>query len=259
MATLAARRLALSLALVLALWSNVAWAQRPQVTTQVPLKSVNDSFFERVGVGASFRIPGVSLNLGGFGSAIPQFGGFQPGAGLTGGFGINGGKFGANVAFEASQGSRRSNVMQAGSLTMMDGQSAVLQDITQSPFVVSGGGQAPWKQNFERFIPYRPKEDTVPAAPRAADAAAPDQKIERQTAEGGDRALASVADIRRQKQAAEQARNEQAAQHFARAEQAEKEGKPGVAKVYYQLAAKHASGQLQERALERIKRLSGSK
>src|SRR5947207_685662 len=110
-----------------------------------PLRGVGDSFFERVGVSADFRGPGFTFSLGGFQQAVPQFGGFQPGAGIVGGFAIGGGKVNGRVGFEFSQGSRASNVSQTGSLTMMDGVPGTLQDVTQSPFVIS----------HEPIVPFR--------------------------------------------------------------------------------------------------------
>ena len=67
----------------------------------------------------------------------------------------------------------------------------------------------------------------------------------------------SVAAIRAQNAAAAEARSAEAAQYFAKAELAETEGKPAVAKYYYQMVARRDQGQLQQQALERIAAIDG--
>jgi hypothetical protein len=62
----------------------------------------------------------------------------------------------------------------------------------------------------------------------------------------------SVAAIRAQNAAAAEARAAEAAQYFAKAQAAETEGKPAVAKYYYQMVARRDRGQLQQQSLERI-------
>jgi len=242
-----------------------AIAQR-QVTTTVPFRSVSDSFFERNGVSTNFRGPGFNVNLGSFPLAVPPFGGFQPGAGVAGGFGFQGGSFSGNVAFEFSQGSRRSNVMQAGSLTMMDGVPGILADVTLSPFVISTQPVVPlrpgipWKQQLDMgAIPRRTTQDHD-APPRDASAgkppAHPGDAVVRQAADQGHRPIRSVAEIRRQRQAASDAKNDEALEHFRRGEQAARDGKPGVAKIHYQMAVRQASGELKQKIEEKLTELS---
>jgi hypothetical protein len=70
----------------------------------------------------------------------------------------------------------------------------------------------------------------------------------------------SVAAIRAQNAAAAEARAAEAAQYFAKAQAAETEGKPAVAKYYYQMVARRDRGQLQQQSLERIAAIdAGSK
>lgn len=172
-----------------------------QVTIEVRFITLNDNFFERIGVNFDFAIPtytqkpfqlfgqklsdapitptdntifplnGQPLDLqarnftkqqsvtiglqpsatggvtaapnldipfqqGSFGLATPQFGGYQAGAGAQLGFAIL-----SNIEtyflIEASQGDRRSNVLQAPKVTLFNGQQAIVMDTTQTPFVVS--------------------------------------------------------------------------------------------------------------------------
>ncbi len=160
-----------------------------QVTIEVRFISLNDNFFERIGVDFDFDIdddidrpfqvfgkdtvaansgdatplsardlrdrdhnkdvtvglsaPGVfSADLDipftqdSFTIATPQFGGFQPTAGASIGFAILS-DIEAFFFIQASQGDQRSNVLQAPKVTLFNGQSAIVADITQSPFVIS--------------------------------------------------------------------------------------------------------------------------
>ncbi|HWB11182.1 MAG TPA: hypothetical protein VG826_18280 [Pirellulales bacterium] len=176
-----------------------------QVTIEVRFITLNDNFFERIGVNFDFAIPtrlnkpfslfgntiaeadvpntgavtafpppttgqqnvglpvngltkqeGVTVGLapgstgsvlyssnldipfqqGSFGLATPQFGGYSAGAGATLGFAILS-NIEAFFVMEASQGDRRSNVLQAPKVTLFNGQSAAVFDVTQTPFVIS--------------------------------------------------------------------------------------------------------------------------
>ncbi|MBI1901638.1 MAG: general secretion pathway protein GspD, partial [Planctomycetia bacterium] len=166
-----------------------------QVTIEVRFITLNDNFFERIGVDFDFDIdddidrpfqvfgeqdlnaaptstsgtdvpafdhprsiqdrdhgPGVTVGLergstfradldipfrnGSFPLAIPQFGGFQPGAGAELGFAILS-DLEAFFFIEASQGDRRSNVLQAPKVTLFNGQTAIVSDTSQTPFVIS--------------------------------------------------------------------------------------------------------------------------
>jgi general secretion pathway protein D len=78
----------------------------------------------------------IPFTQGSFAAAVPQFGGYQAGAGATLGFAILS-QIEAYFVMEASQGDRRSNVLQAPKVTLFNGQSAAVFDITQTPFVVS--------------------------------------------------------------------------------------------------------------------------
>jgi len=66
----------------------------------------------------------------------------------------------------------------------------------------------------------------------------------------------SVAAMRRQQAEEDSAQQAEAAQLFEQARQAEAAGKPGVAKIYYQMAARRASGALKDEALAELQRLA---
>jgi len=71
-----------------------------------------------------------------FGLAVPQFGGYQAGAGATLGFAILS-DIEAFFFIEAAQGDRRTNVLQAPKVTLFNGQQAFVSDTSQTPFVIS--------------------------------------------------------------------------------------------------------------------------
>jgi hypothetical protein len=245
-----------------------ALAQR-QVTAGVPFRGVSDGFFERIGFSANFRAPGFTANLGGFPLAVPPFGGFQPGAGAVGGFGFGGGRVNGRVGFEFSQGSTRSNVSQAGSLTLMDGVPGIFADVTQSPFVISHEPivplrpGVPWKLQLENgVVPRRTSsaDADVPGPARAeakggAGAASAGDAAAQQAATQAIRPILSVAEIRRQREAGDEAKNAEALEHMQRGEQAERDDKPGVAKIHYQMALRRATGELKRQLQERITNL----
>ena len=69
-------------------------------------------------------------------SVIPQFGGYQAGAGLSMGFALLS-DIEAYFFLQASQGDARSNVLQAPRVTIFNGQMGSIMDITMTPFVTS--------------------------------------------------------------------------------------------------------------------------
>ncbi len=78
----------------------------------------------------------IPVNQGSFGMAVPQFGGFTPGAGATFGFAILS-DIEAFFFIEASEGDTRANVLQAPKVTLFNGQVAFVADTIQTPFVIS--------------------------------------------------------------------------------------------------------------------------
>ena len=252
-------------AAALAAWlaaGGIALAQRQQVGVGAPFNAGNDAFFERFGVQMQLNGRGFFFNLGGFPNAIPQFGGFQPGAGAAGGFGFGGNGLNGQVGFDFSQGSRRSNVSQTVSGTLMNGQGIVVSDTSQSPFVVNVGpppllarpggasGGLPWKQQIEGHVPRQEPSRSRDAARAESfqDASAPMRPA-------GDAALRSVAEIRRERETRQTANNDEARSNFERGQRAEDDGKPGVARIFYRLAAEQAAGELRDEILTRLRGL----
>ena len=137
-----------------------------QVTIEVRFITLNDNFFERIGVDFDFEIddkgPGLaavqdggpsmvigldpqgnptadldlSFSQGSFGEAVPAFGGFSAGSAATFGFAIIS-DIEAFFLIEAAQGDQRTNVLQAPKVTLFNGQQASVNDSNQRPFVTS--------------------------------------------------------------------------------------------------------------------------
>ena len=65
-------------------------------------------------------------------------------------------------------------------------------------------------------------------------------------------AIPAVAEVRRQNDLAKARRAAEAAELYAEGQRAEAEGKANVAKIYYQMASRHADGQLRNRIAARL-------
>ena len=147
-----------------------------QVTIEVRFITLNDSFFERIGVDFDFNIKNkapiaqknavfsgtthastiaglssatadpahaayasdldIPFTSNSYGLAVPAFGGFDAGAGTSVGFAILS-DIEAYFFINAASGDKRSNVLQAPKVTLFNGQQAYVSDTSQSPFVIS--------------------------------------------------------------------------------------------------------------------------
>lgn len=108
-----------------------------QATIATPFHSLNDSFFEHIGAHWSFNWGDLHVQFGTPNIAAPQFGGFDPNAGLRTGWYQRGPDWDFGINFWAAQGSSRSHVSQVPSVTLMNGQMGIFSDTSQSPFVIS--------------------------------------------------------------------------------------------------------------------------
>ncbi len=136
-----------------------------QVTIEVRFITLNDNFFERIGVDFDFDIddnvtnvpadddgPSVTIGLDpqgnptadldlsftqdSFGSAVPAFGGFDAATAANFGFAILS-DIEAFFLIQAAQGDNRTNVLQAPKVTLFNGQQASVNDTSSRPFVTS--------------------------------------------------------------------------------------------------------------------------
>jgi general secretion pathway protein D len=142
-----------------------------QVTIEVRFITLNDSFYERIGIDFNFEIDDNSGQIAGqnpilpddtgpsmafgldptglptadydyaftqdmFNSTVPQFGGFDAATAANFGFAI---LSDIEVFFllQAAQGDDRTNVLQAPKVTLFNGQMGLVMDNSQRPFVTS--------------------------------------------------------------------------------------------------------------------------
>ncbi len=107
--------------------------------------------------------------------------------------------------------------------------------------------RAPRRNPAPRSEPSRPE----PAQPERAPAAAPPVQASAAAA-----AAPSVAEARRMHQQEQATMNQEAMQLFERGITAEESGKPGVARIYYRMAAKRAEGEARRQIETRLRGLS---
>ena len=146
-----------------------------QIGISTPFTTTRDSYYERLGVNFGFGLPGgrgpgsrvvglgpngqftpngnLVFRQGGMGSAIPQFGGYDPAANARFGFNyLNRGGGGFSLGFDFGQGSSRSMTTTTPSLVVQNGHGGSISSGAYRPFVtgiipVSGNG-------FQRRPPY---------------------------------------------------------------------------------------------------------
>lgn len=253
-----------------------------QATVGVPLPVVSDSFYEHYGIGWGFgrRFPGGGgyfLNNGG-GGGTPAFGGFDPNAGARFGFGGAGpgGAFG--FGFSAAQGADRSSTSSTPFLTMPNGGVGSLFSGEIRPFVTGvvpvvgeGGVVVRTDPLTERLRRMREGEtpgvrtttgramtrEPIASEPRnasespSASVTSNGDATSTSTAAHGD---LSVREIRRRRDAADDGAATELEDLVARGAAAEADGRPRIARIYYQQALRRATG---ETAAELKKRLAG--
>lgn len=212
-----------------------------QIGVGVPFSGYNESGFERMGVQFGFSFPGgqgpgsrvvgllpggqltsngnLFFSQGGFGSAIPAFGGYDPNASGRFGFGrVSPGGGGFNLGFEMGKGNSRTMTHSSSSLMVQNGFGGSISSGQLSPFVtgwipVSGNGggldngvtRAAGSGLLNLSGLGQQTETALPAS------AAPDPPPVKSSAESG---TASVRAIKARKLAADQGREQAVADHL---------------------------------------------
>lgn len=100
--------------------------------------------------------------------------------------------------------------------------------------------------------------DPAGAGPAAAGREGPAQRLARARASSAGRPAPSLAEARRLHELEQAAANGEARVFFERGLTAEEDGKPRVARIYYEMAAKRAHGPLREQIRSRLAALSPS-
>jgi len=228
----------------------------------------------------------IQFNQGGFNTALPPFGGHNPAADGRAGFAVLGNEGGLFFNFAGGQGSDRSFVSQTPSVVIPNGGQGTIIDTTQRPFVTSvipvvGAG-------FPRSMPALRQPAISPLRQRLAQlqaaggnlrdllaqqerereirrAEAPRHVVARPIAAAAERPLSSaehgdlsVAEIRRRQAAQSAEQDQEARQLWARAKLALAQGKRGAAKVYYQMAARRAKGELKQQIVQELRELTAA-
>jgi hypothetical protein len=110
----------------------------------------------------------------------------------------------------------------------------------RTPVVGGAPGLDPSVARKAQFI-----SDNVARHDMAGQAVEQNDQIDRQAAP-------ALAEVRRQNELARVRRAHEAAELFAEGQRAEREGKANVARIYYQMASRHADGRLQEQIAVRL-------
>lgn len=254
-----------------------------QATVGAPAPVVGHSYYENFGLQWGVRGNGWFFNSGG--PAPYPFGGMGGGGaslgGRFGGGGLNGG-----FRLTAEQGSSTMMSSQSPSVTVMNGGTGYFSDTTIRPFVtglipvVGNKPTAPQLPGVQA-VPINPVHQRLArleaegrlAAPKPAaekpdaakDAAAEADKPAPLVLGGGgaiaggpssaERGDLSVAEIQARRAAATSNAEAEVAGYIAKAEAALADGKPGVARVYFQMAARRTTGERQQELLARIDQL----
>ncbi|HUT14162.1 MAG TPA: hypothetical protein VMY42_26995 [Thermoguttaceae bacterium] len=112
-------------------------APAQQVTVGTPFHSIGDSFYERFGTHWGLNWDNGFMTFGGPSMATPQFGKFDPSAGLNSGFAFRRNGVSGFFNWSAGQGFQQSFVTQTPSVTLTNGYPGFISDTSQSPFVIS--------------------------------------------------------------------------------------------------------------------------
>ena len=273
----------LSLSLLIALLFAGLVASAQQIGVGVTNQSLTDSYFERTGLHWGLRFRQGSFHLG-----LPPFGGYVPGAGIIGGYRPFGFEFsqGSSRTFTTqtpmvvvSNGVPGfitesswtpfviGTVPVVGGFPIMTtvmppvppifeptptGNPAVQQALQQAranpQAALVGSGQSAARQAPENPERHRAAgHATVRDDPAAQLAAA-------QKSSAG-RAVPSVAQAKQARQAERAGERAMARDYLGRGRKAEEAGKTSVAKIYYQMAARRADGDLKTQILKRLEAL----
>ena len=120
-------------------------AAQSQVAISTPYTTINDGFWERMGIGWGLQGPNWFFNNGGAGP-VPSFGGFDPSSQAQFGAGGRAGDVNWNMNMFAGQGSSRSIVNQTPTVVVPNGGTGQIFSGELRPFVtgfvpIVGAGQ----------------------------------------------------------------------------------------------------------------------
>jgi len=271
-------------AAVCCLWFSAAGVDAQQVTVSTPYHSVGESFFEHMGTTWGLRGKNWFFNFGAPYAAAPPFGGFDPSAGGNLGFGFQQGGVNGFFGGNFSQGLRRSFVSRTPSVTLGNGLPGYVSDSSWSPFVISyvpvvGGfptlgavhpvpppparaGPSSLADNPAVVRTRTGQDGLTSTGGRKGSATAGDvlldesaRKLAAARASSAGRPAVSVDQARRLYAREQLEQRREVLVYLERARGAENAGKANVARVYYQMAYRRASGGLRDQIRTRLKAL----
>lgn len=267
------------------LLAATAQAQRQQVNVGTPVRSAGDSFYESTNIGWSLRGNGWFARFGGGGT--PPYGGFQPGAGISGGTGFGGNGFSGNLFFNSSQGGSRSLSSFTPSITTLNGYPGTFISGVQRPFVtglvptvgIPPQFSVPAPSLQQRLNELRLREaaqlagrspgelasGSVPTIGQPASGASQASPAGGGTSaagsgsSGGSGATIDPLPLTRAERearaaAAESATEAAARNYYTRGLEARAQGKESVARQYFHMAARRAAGDLRQQAEAELNR-----
>ena len=251
-----------------------------QIGISTPFTTTSDSFYERMGVNFGFSLPGgqgpgsrivglmpngqftpngnLVFRQGGSVSALPPFGGYDPGANARFGFNyLNRGGGGFSLGFDFGKGSNRSMTTTAPSLVVQNGQGGTFTDGVYRPFVtgvipVVGNGQRPQPYFIDNAVTRAIQSGVDLTAPHPADdtheeAATPSLRHPFSSARTGD---ISVTEIKAQKSRQQMLRDAEFAAQLEQVKIAEANEDYRVARIHLRKAIRLCKDASQKEGLK---------
>lgn len=226
--------------------------------TQTPFNTASHSFYENIGVSWGLQGKGWFANFGGAGGGVPAgFGGFDPNAQANVGVGFRGQGISGHFALTAGQGSDRTMTSTTPGVTVPNGGIGFFSDVQQRPFVMGvipivGEGVSPVRWRLERMAEQGDSPGVGGSDSDRPQGSGGGGSSSSSTAERGD---LSVAAIKAQQAAEEEAKAAEVAELLQKAREYEAAGKTASAKIQYRRAALRATGTQQQEIAAKLREL----
>jgi hypothetical protein len=266
------------------LLSLAGLATAQQANVGAPLNTAGSGFHENIALSWGVQGNGWFFNSGG----PAPFGGGAPGGGAMFGGGFGGGGLSGRFRLTAEQGSSTTLGSQSPSVTVMNGGSGYFSDTTIRPFVTglipvvgnipsAPGGPvlgttsiSPVLDRLARLeaegrLAPPPNREQAPTQKVAAEHALAKPLVPLQggpaagAASSAERGDLSVAEIKARNAAATPNVDNELLAYIEKAKSMEADQKPGVARIYYQMAARRAQGEQQLQLLAKLRELDATK
>lgn len=172
--------------------TDQTYGQGTMIQTSTPFNSINNSFYERMGVDFGFSLqggqgpgsrivgalpgniatPNLNFSQNGIGSAVPQFGGYDPNANAQFGFSVLDGGNRFSLGFDFGQGASTTHTNTTPTVVSHNGATGSVFDGTLQPFVTGLipiiGRNRPVMQGFN-VVPPRSLPTHIDLGPRSLE------------------------------------------------------------------------------------------